>query len=241
MESRGKLWYNGVNYNYRGEKMDLGEKLLKARQEAGLSQRQLCGEVITRNMLSQIEHGTARPSMETLRYLAARLEKPISYFLEEDMDAAPLETLRQLKKAEEALAQGKHRYARQLLEAVETDVPELNRKKQLLTGRLPGADLEAVCRELPSLDEELFLRAGAAFGKGDFQRCRHLLECMEEKTGENWNLLMGKVCLAQNNPRTAAVYLLRAGEHKEVYGLLERCYRELEDYKQAYFYAVKQK
>ena len=241
METRGKLWYNGVNYNYRGEKMDLGEKLLKARQEAGLSQRQLCAEVITRNMLSQIEHGTARPSMETLRYLAARLEKPISYFLEEDLDAAPLETLRQLKKAEEALAQGKHRYARQLLEAVETDVPELNRKKQLLTGRLPGADLEAVCRELPSLDEELFLRAGAAFGKGDFQRCQHLLECMEEKTGENWNLLMGKVCLAQNNPRTAAVYLLRAGEHKEVYSFLERCYRELEDYKQAYFYAVKQK
>ena len=68
-----------------------------------------------------------------------------------------------------------------------------------------------------------------------------LLECMEEKTGENWNLLMGKVCLAQNNPRTAAVYLLRAGEHKEVYSFLERCYRELEDYKQAYFYAVKQK
>ena len=241
METGRKLWYNGVNYNYRGEKMDLGEKLLKARQEAGLSQRQLCGEVITRNMLSQIEHGTARPSMETLRYLAARLEKPISYFLEEDLDAAPLETLRQLKKAEEALAQGKHRYARQLLEAVETDVPELNRKKQLLTGRLPGADLEAVCRELPSLDEELFLRAKVAFAQKDLERCLHLLECMEEKSGENWNLLMGKVCLAQNNPRTAAVYLLRAGEHKEVYSFLERCYRELEDYKQAYFYAVKQK
>lgn len=241
METGGNLWYNGVNYNYRGEKMELGEKLLKARQEAGLSQRQLCGEVITRNMLSQIEHGTARPSMETLRYLASRLEKPISYFLEEDLDAAPLETLRQLKKAEEALNQGKHRYARQLLETAETEFPELRRKKQLLLARIPGADLEAVCRELPSLDEELFLRAGAAFGKGDFQRCLHLLESMEEKSAAGWNLLMGKVCLAQNNPRTAAAYLFRAGETREVYGLLERCYRELEDYKQAYFYAVKQK
>ena len=52
--------------------MELGQKLRLARQEAGLSQRQLCGEVITRNMLSQIENGSAKPSMETLRYLAGR-------------------------------------------------------------------------------------------------------------------------------------------------------------------------
>ena len=69
--------------------MALGDKLLQARQEAGLSQRQLCGEMITRNMLSQIEHGTARPSMDTLRYLAARLGKPVSYFLEEEETALP--------------------------------------------------------------------------------------------------------------------------------------------------------
>ena len=54
--------------------MELGEKLRQARLEAGFSQRQLCGEEITRNMLSQIEHGTAKPSMKTLQFLAARLE-----------------------------------------------------------------------------------------------------------------------------------------------------------------------
>lgn len=64
--------------------MELGQRLRQARQEAGLSQRQLCGEVITRNMLSQIENGSAHPSMETLRYLAGQLGKPVSYFLEED-------------------------------------------------------------------------------------------------------------------------------------------------------------
>ena len=47
--------------------MELGEKLRQARLEAGLSQRQLCGEDITRNMLSQIEHGSAKPSMKTLQ------------------------------------------------------------------------------------------------------------------------------------------------------------------------------
>lgn len=80
--------------------MELGEKLRLARQEAGLSQRQLCGDVVTRNMLSQIEHGTARPSLETLRVLAARLEKPVSYFLEEDAVVSP--NLTRMEQAREA-------------------------------------------------------------------------------------------------------------------------------------------
>lgn len=65
--------------------MELGERLRQARINAGLSQRQLCGEEITRNMLSQIEHGVCNPSVATLSYLAKRLELPVSYFLEEDM------------------------------------------------------------------------------------------------------------------------------------------------------------
>ena len=69
--------------------MDLAQKLKAARLEAGLSQRQLCGDTITRNMLSQIENGSARPSMATLQYLAQRLGKPISYFLEEQAVVSP--------------------------------------------------------------------------------------------------------------------------------------------------------
>jgi len=58
--------------------MELGDKLRQARIEAGLSQRQLCGEEITRNMLSLIENGSAKPSMKTLQYLAGRLGKTVS-------------------------------------------------------------------------------------------------------------------------------------------------------------------
>lgn len=75
--------------------MDLGQKLKAARLEAGLSQRQLCGDTITRNMLSQIENGTARPSYATLQVLCARLGKPVSYFWEE----APSQNLSLLHKA----------------------------------------------------------------------------------------------------------------------------------------------
>lgn len=63
--------------------MELGQRIKEARLEKGLSQRELCGTVITRNMLSLIENGSARPSMDTLRYLAGQLGKPMSYFLEE--------------------------------------------------------------------------------------------------------------------------------------------------------------
>ena len=78
--------------------MTPGEKLKQARLAAGLSQRQLCGERITRNMLSQIENGTARPSVPTLQYLADRLKLPVSWFLGEDTVVSPnlscMETLR---------------------------------------------------------------------------------------------------------------------------------------------------
>ena len=63
--------------------MELGQKIRAARLEAGLSQRQLGGDTITRNMLSQIENGSARPSMDSLQILAARLHKTVSYFLDE--------------------------------------------------------------------------------------------------------------------------------------------------------------
>lgn len=76
--------------------MELGEKLRQQRLALGLSQRQLVGDKITRNMLSQIENGAAAPSMDTLRYLAQRLQKPVSYFLEETGTGDNLERIWQV-------------------------------------------------------------------------------------------------------------------------------------------------
>lgn len=83
--------------------MELSQKLKQARLDAGLSQKALCGDRITRNMLSQIENGSARPSMDTLRYLAGQLGKPVSYFLEEDAVTSPNQALMaQARQAEPA-------------------------------------------------------------------------------------------------------------------------------------------
>ena len=53
--------------------MTLGKTIKQLRLSRGLSQRQLCGDRITRNMLSLIESGKANPAMDTLQYLAAQL------------------------------------------------------------------------------------------------------------------------------------------------------------------------
>ncbi len=263
--------------------MELGEKLKQARLEAGLSQRQLCGKEITRNMLSRIENGAAKPSMKTLQFLAAGLGKPVSYFLEEVMTASPNQqvmeqarscfdgadydgavealnhyrgpdgvydrergiiwTLSCLGLAEKALSEGRDRYARQLLEQAGKDVPycgeAIRRQRLLILGKLG----EPVSDGLPSLDEELFLRAGEALERGYPMRAARLLDAIGDPGSPSWNLLRGKAYLESGNIQEAARYLHRAeGTYpKETAPLLERCYRELEDYKRAYEYACKQK
>lgn len=85
--------------------MTLGEKIKAARLEAGLSQRQLCADVITRNMLSQIENGSASPSMATLQYLAGQLGKSVSYFLQEQTVDSPNPALMAEARRQYALRQ----------------------------------------------------------------------------------------------------------------------------------------
>lgn len=82
--------------------MEIGQRLLCARQEAGLSQRQLCEGIITRNMLSQIENGAAKPSMGTLQQLSVKLGKPMSYFLEEQSASENQQRMETARAAYEA-------------------------------------------------------------------------------------------------------------------------------------------
>ena len=264
--------------------MELGEKLKQARIEAGLSQRQLCGEEITRNMLSLIENGSAKPSMKTLRYLSGRLGKSVSYFLEETAVLSPnLETMAaarrcydsgdftgadqileayrspdpvcdrekellwvliRLELAKEAITQERFLYAAQLLRQTPVETAylaeDLNRRRLLLLGSIPG---QLVADELPSIDEELLLRAGEACSAGMFTRAAHLLESMEDQTRPKWHLMRGRIALQQKDWQTAAEHLrIAEGEFSRVVcPLLEICYRELEDYQKAYEYACKQR
>ena len=270
--------------------MELGEKLRLARLEAGLSQRQLCAEVITRNMLSQIENGSAKPSMDTLRYLAAKLGKSVSFFLEEDTIStlngkviekartaylgkdgaailAALEAYRSpdgvfdeewklltihacLWEAEKALDSGREIYAEELLSQAQDTArsalyatEEISGKILLLKSKMKSADLCEICGQLPSLDEELMLRAKHAWKRREFVRCLHLLESVEEKREAQWHFLRGELYLTEKDYAQAAKCFHQAEETlgQPVFAKLETCYREMENFQMAYQYACKQK
>lgn len=232
--------------------MDLGSKLKQARLEAGLSQRQLCGDTITRNMLSLIENSAARPSMDTLAVLATRLGKSIGYFLGEEETKSPREQrlaehLEILAGAASAAAEGRNLYGAQLLEAMEFQESdycreELNRRRLLLLGQLCPQRSGELCEKLPSLDDELRLRAEGAMSRKNWERAGALLDSMESRNSL-WNYLRGEVWRQQGAYENAiACYLAAEKEMPEkTLSGLEYCYRELGDYKQAYYYACKRK
>ncbi len=63
--------------------MDIGKKIKRLRIEKLMTQSQLTGGEITRNMLSRIENGAALPSLGTVVYLASKLGVPAGYLLSE--------------------------------------------------------------------------------------------------------------------------------------------------------------
>ena len=174
--------------------MELGEKIRQARLEAGLSQRQLCGDVITRNMLSQIENGSARPSMDTLRFLAERLGKSVSFFLEEDAITSP--NAQMIRDARLALDSERWEDILSLLKGFREPDELFDRERRYLTAL---ATLELAEEGLKQgrtlygrqLLEELELPGGSAYE--GFRRRRLVLlgRCAPEKLGEICRQLPG--------------------------------------------------
>lgn len=66
--------------------MTTGEKIKKLRTEKMMTQSELVGDHITRNMLSRIESDEANPSLGTLLYLASRLNVPAGYLLADEKE-----------------------------------------------------------------------------------------------------------------------------------------------------------
>ena len=261
--------------------MELGQRLKQARLEAGMSQRQLCGDTITRNMLSQIENGSARPSMDTLRYLAEQLGKPMGYFLEDQAVTSPnqavmakaralfpadpeaaLEVLQAyrtpdpvfdaeyhylyaiccIQLGQRVLDQGRNAYGFSLLETAAEHgaqtpyyTSDAERARLLLCFGARPELAEQLVKQLPDMTPELLLRAAA---ETDPVQKGKLLDAAPGKNGQ-WHLQRAQVYIAQGNYAKAVAHLEQAPKTRQVYGQLELCCKELEDYKSAYYYAVK--
>ncbi len=81
----------------------LGEKIRLIRKQKGITQKDLAGDKITRNMLSLIESGNASPSVSTLLYIAERLNTPAGYFFstseEEEVKFLKMSVIQSLREA----------------------------------------------------------------------------------------------------------------------------------------------
>lgn len=66
--------------------MQIGEKIKRLRCAKLMTQSELVGGEITRNMLSRIENGAAQPSMSTVKYIAERLNVSAGFLLADEDD-----------------------------------------------------------------------------------------------------------------------------------------------------------
>ena len=257
--------------------MTMGQRIRQAREEAGLSQRELAGEEITRNMLSALEHDGANPSLHTLRYLSKRLGKSVSYFVEEDQGAGqslrdygtmpPGDCLEGLKDAqhtpqndllrsvclldlaEEAVQQGRIPYAKTLLERAQEWMEGYALLKRLLERPLrillascaeTPEELAALAERIPDADDALLLWARAALAQGNPGKARDYLKAARQSPSAQWHYLMGRTWMAERQYHQAAQEFHLAEEElpQQCRSELEICYRELGDFRRAYYYAV---
>jgi len=65
----------------RIKELSLGKKIRQLRIDRKITQQELVGDFITRNMLSQIENDIATPSIKTLQFIAESLEVPLSFLM----------------------------------------------------------------------------------------------------------------------------------------------------------------
>ena len=98
--------------------MQIGEKIKALRQSKLMTQSELSGTHITRNMLSSIEHGTALPSLPTALYLAERLNVPVGYLLAAGEDEAGYHKMMAISNIRHAFAAGDFGGALSLVQAV---------------------------------------------------------------------------------------------------------------------------
>lgn len=285
--------------------MTLGQKLRQTRLEKGMTQSQVAGDHMTRNMLSQLENDSASPSVKTLEYLAAVLEVSVGWLLGEE--SGPVGSVELAEQARRLYQSSDSRACLELLQAHpeaqgeecrlllirsalacawadfgagRTQAAETNGKlaaaacqKSVYAGPAEMASanlLLARCLMQRGGDAEPYIQVFQSQCKAlGLEEGRHLLlaryhlsrQHTQAAERELWSvsdlspsskaeylLLRGKLEVQKERYRDAALYLRQAeqepdlplAQQKEIFSLLELCYREQEDYKQAYAYAARQ-
>ncbi|MBO5683239.1 MAG: helix-turn-helix transcriptional regulator [Clostridia bacterium] len=94
--------------------MNIGKKIKELRTKKLMTQSELAGDVITRNMLSCIENGSATPSLATLRHIAAKLGVSMGYLLADESEEPMYLKMTEAKDIKNAYLSGNFRICRDM-------------------------------------------------------------------------------------------------------------------------------
>ncbi len=94
--------------------MNIGERIRELRISKLMTQSELAGDRITRNMLSCIENGSANPSLSTVLYIAGRLNVPAGFLLADEGDEIVYRKMSNLSNIKRAYTAGDLRGCRSL-------------------------------------------------------------------------------------------------------------------------------
>jgi transcriptional regulator with XRE-family HTH domain len=145
---------------------NIGKKIYELRTEKLMTQSDLAGDFITRNMLSSIEHGTALPSLPTVIYLASRLNVPVGYLLADEKEERFYNKMQNFSEVKGAYSSGEYRICKQIcLEKLDASDDEVNLllaecSLRIAIEHFERGELHAACREL---DEALAFSRKTAY------------------------------------------------------------------------------
>jgi len=103
----------------------IGKKVRSLRGMRGLTQKELAGDIVSRNMLSMIESGAATPSLETLFSLAKSLNVPVGSFFAEGYEEMLYSKRDAVENVKFLLLEGRHNEAAKLCEPFAEDDGEM--------------------------------------------------------------------------------------------------------------------
>ncbi|MBO4322227.1 MAG: helix-turn-helix transcriptional regulator [Clostridia bacterium] len=109
--------------------MGLGETIRELRIAKKMTQTEVCGDRMTRNMLSIIEHGNANPSLSTLLYLAERLDVPPGYLIAGEKEKKLYRKAEAMAGIEQSMKNRDYAICRSICEGLGEDSdPEISRR-----------------------------------------------------------------------------------------------------------------
>jgi transcriptional regulator with XRE-family HTH domain len=87
----------------------IGEKIKSLRISKRMTQSELAGDQITRNMLSLIENGSALPSLQTIMYLSERLRVPAGILLARESEELVYKKMSELPRIKARYKAGEYK------------------------------------------------------------------------------------------------------------------------------------